>query len=222
MPHDSNGDLCQCGCGDRLPIGSRRRFKRGHAKVYAAQQAAVITEELKREDPSYIPPAPTDEAFSGLSTDWDTLKSPFENMAEQFPDDPGPDETARASVTDKIPPLDGQIIVTKQIAEDIQGKLAFLLSMPTAMLAPLDPVCMPVIQQNIPQVTAALVPIICQSPDMVKFFTKGAGFILWLNLGVAMWPIIQVIIAHHLSKSITLDANTGQTIPTKDFTQYGV
>jgi hypothetical protein len=220
MPHDTNGLPCKCGCGENLPSGSPRQFKRGHRADYERRVAAEMAKGNvnAREDAIAAPPAP--EVFAGLSDTWDGIKDPFQEAAANLPDDPGPDESARDDRSGTVKPLEGQIVVTKQVAEDIQGKLAFLMSMPTAMLMPLDPVCFPIMQDNIPRITAALVPLICQSPDMVKFFTKSGGFIMWLNLGVALWPVIQVIIAHHLTKSISLDENGKVSQNTRDFTQY--
>jgi hypothetical protein len=219
MPHDTDGPICKCGCGEGLPKGSPRQFKRGHAKLYNQRLAAEIAKGNPNPEEGAIAPPPMDDAFEGLSTSWDGIKNPFENMADQFPDDPNPDESARDQKAATVTPINPNVtVVTKQVAQDVQGKLAFLLSMPTAMLMPLDPICFGTVQENIPQVTAALVPLICQSPDMVKFFTKGSGFILWLNLGVAMWPVIQVVIAHHLTKSIGQGEN-GQP-KAKDYSQY--
>jgi hypothetical protein len=221
MPHDTNGPTCECGCGEGLPIGSTRRFKRGHRQRYENQRAREITAELRAEnnEPA-IPPA--GDAFDGLSTNWEGIKDPFESLADTLPDDPDPDETARDEKstpgTPQIITPEGQILVTKKVAQDIQGKIAFLLSMPAAMLTPLDPICFPALQERVPEISARLTPIICQSPDMVTFFCKGTGFILWLSLAVSVWPVVQVIIAHHLTKSIGHDEH-GQPVK-KDFSQY--
>lgn len=221
MPHDTNGPLCKCGCGEGLPTGSSRAYKRGHAKAHQQSLAKGYVRSLRQEEAKPFQP-PSEEIFNDLGTSWDTIPNPFETMSESLPDDPEPDTIARDNTSSKIiHPEASNIVVTKAVARDIQGKVAFLLSMPASMLQPIDPVCFPVLLEQTPEISAKLTPIICQSPDMVKFFTKGAGFILWLNLAVSVWPVVQVVIAHHLSKRQETDAN-GNPIPhpVHDYSKY--
>lgn len=204
--------LCKCGCGEALPAnygnGQQRQFLRGHRKNWAKARAnAIVNEKREKEGKEPLEFAPPQaDAFSELGSNWDSIKDPFQSLADSLPDDPSPDQEAREqSQGAQIITPTGQIVVTKQVANDIQGKLAFLLSMPSAMLMPLDPICFGALQDRIPAMSASLTPLICQSPDMVKFFTKESGFILWLSFLATAWPVIQTVIAHHLTKSITLD-----------------
>lgn len=223
MPHDTNGPPCQCGCGENLPEGSPRRFKRGHAKAHNRKVAQQILKEERAKENQDSPPAPppTADAFADLGNSWEGIQDPFANLGAELPDDPEPDAQQREAASgDRIIQPDGTILVTKQVARDIQGKLAFLMSMPASMLMPLDPICMRVVLDQTPEISARLTPIICQSQDMVQFFTRSSGFIMWISLGSAVWPVIQVVIAHHLTKSIGHDKE-GNKIE-KDYSGYKV
>jgi hypothetical protein len=225
--------FCECGCGQELSAGAKTRYKRGHKKEANHKLAKEFTASLRGE-PTVVEPnqLPKTSDFDGLATSWDALEQqhpdPFAELLGRLPDDPEPDQKERDKASGIISP-NGTPIVTKQVAQDIQGKLAFLLSMPASMLQTVDPICFPVLLERTPQISAALTPIICQSPDMVKFFTKGSGFILWLNLAVTLWPVIQTILAHHVVKSVghkeELDPKTGEMKKVKvnvppDYSQY--
>lgn len=209
--------LCKCGCGNELPSGSKLKYIRGHRQAARKQDAADYVQELKKSE-GIQEPIPED-TFSELGKDWESIKNPFETLRDSLPDDPEPDFAKRDSASSIIQP-DGTPVVTKKVAADIQGKVAFLLSMPASMLATVDPICFPVLLEQTPEISAKLTPIICQSPDMVKFFTKGSGFILWLNLAVSVWPVIQVIIAHHITQSVGM-GHDGKPVQ-KDNTVYQV
>jgi hypothetical protein len=201
MPHDTFGPKCQCGCGEGLPTGSVRKFKRGHAKRF---NAAVADAYLAQGEPGFDPTiginlaspksdnSPADPA--GIPSG-----NPFENLAGSTPDDPDAVHPETGG-TDDTPDID----VPKNVQQDIEGKLSFLLGMSASMMVSVDPICANVFLQQLPSITKAMLPLICQSPDMVAFFTKKGGFILWLNLAAACWPVIQTIFAHHITKKIEL------------------
>jgi hypothetical protein len=44
---------------------------------------------------------------------------------------------------------------------------------------------------------------VCDSPDLVAFFTgPGGAFMRYLALGAAVMPVVQVVAAHHVYHSI--------------------
>ncbi len=219
MPHDTLGPPCHCGCGEGLPYGSTRKFKRGHAKRFNNQLADAYLAQFPQTDPTRginlaLPP---DQQDGNVNTPYtpDPLAQAraYEELASQITDDPPADHPD--SESESTPAFE----VSKNVVKDIEGKVTFLLGMSSAMLASADPICVTVFQRNIPDISKAIVPLICQSPDMVTFFTKKGGFLLWINLGAACWPVIQTIIAHHLTKKLEIDPATGR-IQERDVNQY--
>ena len=83
-----------------------------------------------------------------------------------------------------------------------------------------DPICGMALQQNADAIVPKLVPMICKSPELVKWFTKGGGYMAWFELAMVCWPVIQVVISHHLTHSIGHE--NGQAVPnaTVTYDQY--
>ena len=60
----------------------------------------------------------------------------------------------------------------------------------------------------------ALTDIVCDSADLVAFFTgPGGAFMKYLNLGAAVWPVAEMVAAHHVYHSIALDDTEPQPNP---------
>lgn len=67
-----------------------------------------------------------------------------------------------------------------------------------------------------PAIADALTEIVCQSADLVQFFTgAGGGFMLYLNLGAATWPVVEMVWAHHVFHS--LDETADPHEPTQQY-----
>jgi hypothetical protein len=98
--------------------------------------------------------------------------------------------------------------ITKRIREDVQGKLAFMLTMTGTMASIVDPVCGGAFLDNADNVAAKMTPIICKSPDMVAKITKTGDMMLYVDLMMACWPILVVIAGHHLKskRPVEVDA----------------
>lgn len=103
--------------------------------------------------------------------------------------------------------------VTKAVIGDIEGKLTLLLSGPVAFWQMADPICGQAAADNLDNMVRKAVPLIIQSPDAVRWFTKGTQFLLWLDLIWAMQPVAQAVYAHHVAATVMLDPRTGQAIP---------
>jgi hypothetical protein len=178
------GPLCECGCGEHLPVGSTRNFKRGHKTRL----------ELLG---SPKPPVPEeDNGWTVVNPLGPEIPQAYRDAAaEAGPGDPSP---AYSEAKQDKP----RIHVTPRIRKDIEGKLAFWLSLPAQALMPLDPICYGAMAENAGDIAVALTPIICQSPEIVEWLTKSGNFKLWADLAMACWPVLQVMIAHHVMKTI--------------------
>lgn len=168
------GPLCACECGEHLPYGSTRQFKRGHKDRPRGRNTAQLSPEMT-------------EAFDPDSN-WMTLS----DAATSIPNDPDPPEAKEAKQ---------QIRVTKRVRDDIEGKLAMMFAMVAMLWETKDAICAPALADNAPEISAKLVPIICKSPEMVRWFTKGGNYTAWLDLMMVLVPFGKVVFAHHITHS---------------------
>jgi hypothetical protein len=104
-------------------------------------------------------------------------------------------------------PTEPDIKVTKAVRDDITGKLAFWLSIPAEPWLRVDPYCGQAYADQVDEIAVKMAPLICLSPDMVRWFAKSSTFIMWTELGIAVRPVVEAIIAHHVTKRIVLDSN---------------
>jgi hypothetical protein len=101
------------------------------------------------------------------------------------------------------------IKITKAVQADITGKLAFWLSIPAEPWLRVDPYCGGAYASQVDEIALKMAPLVCQSPDLVRWFSKSSTFIMWTELGIAVRPVAEAIIAHHVTKRISLDSNGG-------------
>lgn len=196
--------LCECGCGEYLPEGSTRRYKRGHSPAFKASGRTVSRPrasansdsgwtEVTPETASQIPAEVKQDAWWEIN---DGGGFSIKDAAAITPDDPDPWGETKENKN----PL--EIKITASVRRDIEGKLAFMFGMTGNLWQMVDPVCGTALMQNSPNICKALVPIMCQSQAVVAWFQKASNFSMYLNLIMAVFPVLSVIYAHHLSHSI--------------------
>lgn len=188
---------CACGCGQFLPPGSVRQYKRGHKE----RPPAI------RREPIADPGEPLGEPWS------------LEQARDSVPDDPdSPSLSLDERGNAEAPP----IRITKRVRDDIEGKLGMMYGFITLGIQMRDPICGSALEQNADSIVAKMVPIICKSPELVKWFTKGGGYMLWMELVMCFMPVLKVVAQHHLFHTIGEPrANPTQGDPLQpDFSQY--
>lgn len=168
---------CECGCGELLPEGSIRRFKRGHKQRLE-----------------------TTDVFDNVETEPDTQSGDLNNLtiddvAKAVPDDPEPKDQPEYKPR-------SQVKITAALRRDVEGKLGFIMVLSGSMWVMADPICGTAFVDHAPEIAKKLTPIICQSPDVVKWLTRSGKYVLWLDLVMACWPVLQMIFAHHIAKTI--------------------
>lgn len=173
-------NICQCGCGQELPEGSTRAFKRGHKNKVDNLETGFTETTLESAAESVEPLEPL------------TL----ENAARDTPDDPEPADQPTVRV--KAP----AVRITAALRKDVEGKLAFMFALSGQMWAMGDPICGGVFLEQSPEIAKKLTPIICQSPEVVRWLTKSGNFVLYVDLFMACWPVVQIAFAHHIAKSV--------------------
>lgn len=103
--------------------------------------------------------------------------------------------------------------VTKAVQGDIEGKLALLLAVPVTTWAAVDPYCGGVMGDNLDSIVRKATPLICQSPQAVKWFTEGGIYLLWLDLALAVQPVAVAAWRHHVAGTVTII--DGQPVPSR-------
>lgn len=190
---------CACGCGN--PVASGKTWIRGHnMRVLGTAPPA------HRDQDSVQDPDP-----GGDDRWWETGGQPevappltYDQAASEIPDDPDPARMPAGSGPGTDP-----VRITAAVRRDIEGKLAFWGAVGTDLWNLADPYCAGVAADNLDKIAKKAAPLICQSPDMVRFFQRANGFMLWTELGMACKPVIVAIIAHHLTKKVQLQPGDG-------------
>ena len=109
--------------------------------------------------------------------------------------------------------------ITVGLRADIDAKVRFALTVPGTIWQARDPLCGGTFVQQIPDTAEAFTDIICDSADLVAFFTgPGGAFMKYLKLGAALMPVAQVVMAHHVYHSIEIDE--GEAAAQPDYAQY--
>jgi hypothetical protein len=181
-------NACACGCGQLLPENSTRQYKRGHKN-----KVPVIDDEYTE-----VPSAEDPDAL-------------LAEIAQNTPDDPEP----QSPVPEYKPRT--TIRVTASVRRDVEGKLALLFGIMGQTWSLADPLCGTALAEAGPDMAKKYMPLICQSPDIVKWMTKGGNFLLWIDAIMATWPVIQAIFAHHIAKTATWPASPNGMVPHADY-----
>lgn len=181
--------LCACGCG--TPISPGAKWSRGH---------------FHRGEGTWAPvPGP------GEAPDLDDL---VPDEADPFgPDmfDRGPDVTESGELDHDPAPADlrGEqgtrptgrpaTPVKASVRRDILAKVSIPLETGGQIWRARDEHCGGRFLEQRPPIAEALTDIICQSPDLIDFFTGPAGgFMIYLKLAAALWPVVEAVLAHHV------------------------
>lgn len=125
---------------------------------------------------------------------------------------PGPDkppahmgrdrQRARSAAADEPPPR----LTGAKLRRDITAKVGIVTLAVGKPWQMRDALCGGTFMESKSEIDKAFVDLILDSPDLVDFFTGPAGgYMKWLNLAVALQPVVSAIFAHHVAKSITGD-----------------
>jgi hypothetical protein len=88
---------------------------------------------------------------------------------------------------------------------DIEGKLALGFGLIGQSWMMIDPLCGKMLIDTGPDMAKAYTPLLCQSPEVVKWLTRSGNWMLWVNAVMATAPLLQMIFAHHLARTITVE-----------------
>jgi hypothetical protein len=195
---------CACGCGT-LVAGT---WKRGHkAKAEARSRLGLLPgPDVADEDldlgligppPPVEPPAlasvPDDDG------DGEDEVSPDPPPGHARQDNAGPRRGRPAAGHG------GKVRVTATVRKDIEAKVTIMLIVPGKIWQARDPFCGGTFVDTIPQQAPAWANIICDSPDLVEFFTgAGGAFMKYLELLTILQPVAMAVWAHHVAHTVEL------------------
>jgi hypothetical protein len=194
----------------RIPAEAIDAFGVAHGEPVDVEPDVSAMDETDLDDEDGADPAgqpAEDESASAPPADLDEAR-------RRVGRDPEPAHLVRGRGRGRKPasrtpkqPTEPDIKVTKAVRDDITGKLAFWLSIPAEPWLRVDPYCGQAYADQVDEIAVKMAPLICLSPDMVRWFAKSSTFIMWTELGIAVRPVVEAIIAHHVTKRIVLDSN---------------
>jgi hypothetical protein len=188
----------------RIPPEVRAAFEDEHgAAVDVDEDLSSMDESGLDDDPglddeivyegSWRPPATLDEARERAGRDPEPahLTGTTRRRGQRKPRSPANEQPAPK--------------VTKAVRDDIAGKVAFWMMVPAEPWMRIDPYVGGVYADNVDQIAVKLAPILCLSPDVVRWFSKSSTFILWTELLMACRPVAEAYIAVHITKRIGIN-----------------
>jgi len=130
--------------------------------------------------------------------------------------DPPPGHTARDKRRHRAartPPAAPVVRVTAAVRKDVRAKIG-IITMPCAQYAAMrDPVCGGVAVAQEPAIADALAVLVCDSPDLLAWFTGPAGgFMKYLDLFMACLPVLLIVRAHHLTRDPDMTRQMGNPV----------
>ena len=134
---------------------------------------------------------------------------PASGAAGDEPDEP-PAHASKARrkaarAAGREPRAAAKIRVTVSVRADITAKIAMPLEIGGQIWRARDPLCGTVFLEQRAPIAEALADIVCDSPDLVAFFTgPGGAFMRYLNLAAALWPVLEVLAAHHVWHTVEI------------------
>jgi hypothetical protein len=190
-------------------LGDRGRVP---AEATAAFEAAHGEPVDVEDDVSAIDDEDLDDALEGEIVDEELLAPPadLDEARERVGRVPGSahlrkDRRKRAP-RGEAKPKEAAPRVTPAVRRDIEGKVAFWLLIPAEPWRRVDPYCGQAYLDSIEDIALKATPLLCQSPAVVRWFAKSTTFVQVTELAMACRPVAEAIIAHHVTRRITLDS----------------
>jgi hypothetical protein len=144
----------------------------------------------------------------------DTPELTYDQAAQAVPDDPDPARLPSGGAAVDVPKI------TMAVQRDIAGKTAFWLLAMSETWAMVDPYCGMAAADAVPGIARKAAPILCGSPDIVRWFTRASGFMQWTELLMACKPVFAAVVAHHVTKSVQTKKTDGQSVEKADWSAY--
>lgn len=138
---------------------------------------------------------------------------------DTLPEDPKPARRARARSTparSSQPP--NRVTVAQRKA--VHDALEMMIVLPAGIAELRDPYCGAALSAQADAIVERLTPIVCRNATMLAWFTESAGYLDWLGLATAIWPVVTTVWAHHVTHSIGQEGEGDGGAAVDDFSQY--
>lgn len=141
-------------------------------------------------------------------SDTDGSETVPDTPAELFEQDPPPGSAAprprgpvfKATTSGAITPA-----LKKRIAAELEAYGQFL-AMPILIR---DPVCGEVVQRQVKPAADAIADIMAEYPEIAHKFMATGILGKWMKLFAVLWPVVQVVYAHHIAPKSDDDEGAG-------------
>lgn len=100
--------------------------------------------------------------------------------------------------------VDPKVRVTASVRADVEAKLALVLGVVAMPWKTADPYCGGAFADDVEKMAKAWAPLLCQSAEIVRFFTKTSTFMLWVAALGSMQGVASCVYAHHISRSVEI------------------
>jgi hypothetical protein len=198
--------ICACGCGQEV-VGSRAApgqpaWKRGHKLKANGKLTPLPGPGDDLDAGEALPDEPDDPGAPDEPDLPDWLISGHDGPPEPEPEitaDRPPGRLAEPRTSGK---RSGQARtrVTAGLRKDVESKIRFVLMPAGAAWAVRDAPCGGTFRQQEPEISAALAEIVCDSPDLLAWFTGPAGgFMKYFRLLMACQPVAVTVWMHHMA-----------------------
>lgn len=107
--------------------------------------------------------------------------------------------------------------VSARVEKEIQDTVEAYLGVLSTMWAMKDPICGEVALEITPNVAAKAVPLLAKNPKIVSYLTKGNSFKEIMDFALAVAPLVRVVYAHHLSRTISVGQDQE---PVQNYNEY--
>jgi hypothetical protein len=139
---------------------------------------------------------------------------------DTLPEDPKPTRRARARSTNNRGSQPSNRVTAAQ-RKAVHDALEMMIVLPAGIAELRDPYCGAALSAQADAIVDRLTPIVCRNAAMLAWFTEGAGYLDWLGLATAIWPVLTTVWAHHVTHSIGQEGDGhGERAAVDDFSQY--
>jgi hypothetical protein len=125
--------------------------------------------------------------------------SALDEAGDSLAPDPKPRRRGKVRAATTAAASGGRASAAQQ--RKVSDALTMLITLPAATWALRDPHCGGAAMAQRTEVVAALVPIVCRNPAMLRWFTgTSAAWLDWLALLTAVQPVGSAVWGHHVKK----------------------
>ena len=116
----------------------------------------------------------------------------------------GPNDNYTRTLLESVPDLPSfpGDKLPKEVKEDIQDKLDFVLSLLGVAWESKDPICGGEFSNRASKIAEKLVPIIARNETLLKFFSQGTQYSATFELAMVLWPVGKLAVQHHVTHTV--------------------